>query len=127
MFCRNCQQDTGNKNTCPHCGYNPALDAEGALPYTQVEQVHPRPVRIVLNKAGNGKAKAAFILSFFGFIILPGIISFFLGLAGFFQGKKCRSGRGMAIFALLIDLFWFCLYSGLIYGIYTGVINGMFG
>lgn len=116
MFCRNCQQDTGNKNECPYCGYNPALDGENAAPHALTEHVAPKDVRITLNKAPNGKATAALVLSFFSFAIIPGIISFFLAIAGFFQAKKCRCGRVKTIFALLITGFWAFLYFLIIYG-----------
>ena len=117
MFCNNCQQDIGNRILCPHCGYNPQMDGEGATAQVIAEQVYPRPIHIVKRRSGNGKAKAAFILSFFGFLILPGILSFIFGLAGFFQAKKCRSGRFMSIIAMVIDILWVCLYTGIIYSL----------
>lgn len=110
MFCKNCRQNIGNRNDCPYCGYDPTLDTESASPRMLMNYVEPRPVQITLNKLANGNAIAALILSFFGLSILPGIISFFLALGGFFQAKKCRTGRIMSIIALLIDAFWLSLY-----------------
>ena len=110
MLCTNCQREIGNKNECPFCGYNPQLDASGVYSNAQLDNVYPKQVRIVLRSSHNGKANAAFILSFFGMLIIPGIISLIFALVGFFQAGICRSGRGKSIAAMAINLLWIIIY-----------------
>ncbi len=113
MICNNCQKEIGNKNACPFCGYNPSLDASGVYPKAELDSARPRQVRIVLRSSHNGKANAAFILSFFGMLIIPGIISLIFALVGFAQAGICRSGRGKAIAAMAINLLWVIIYAAI--------------
>ena len=106
MLCNNCQQDMGYKKSCPFCGYDPALDGPNAVPALAGHTIAPQPVRVELKKSTNRKANAGFVLSFFGFAIIPGILSLIFSPIGFFQAKVCRCGRGKAIAAFVIDLLW---------------------
>lgn len=111
MLCKNCQQEIGNKQECPHCGYNPVWDADGTRTKPATTFTKPQPIRVILKKMNNGKATAALVLSLFGFIPgIPGILSMIFAILGFFQAKKCRCGRGKAVVAVLINIIWVIIY-----------------
>lgn len=114
MFCRNCQQDIGQRNDCPFCGYNPALDDPSVASRALPEYVQPQPVRIVLRTSSNGKATTSLILSFFGMLIIPGIISIIFALGGLSQASVCRSGKGKAIVAIILNIIWGILWAMII-------------
>lgn len=114
MFCRNCQQDIGNRNDCPFCGYNPALDDPEVAPKAALDYVPPQPVRVVLRTSSNGKATTALILSFFGMLVIPGIMSIIFALSGLAQVKVCRSGTGKAVVAIVLNVIWVILWAAII-------------
>jgi hypothetical protein len=113
MICHNCQQDTGNKQECPYCGYNPIFDGENATAKAIPDPIPPKPVRVMLKKIPNGAATASLVFSLLSIIPLVNFItsplSMLLGIIGFFKAKTRRCGRVKSIISILLSIIFLAI------------------
>ena len=89
MFCKNCGKEIDDKATvCIHCGV-PTANAQ------QTQVVAPAP--------NNGFAIAGFVLSFFSFAALIGLILSIVGLRKSKTPEFNGKGKGLAIAGIVLS------------------------
>ncbi len=90
MFCKNCGKEIDDKATvCVHCGV-PTANA-------QPQQV------VVTNTPNNGIAIAGFVLSFFSFAAVIGLILSIVGLQKSKTPEFNGKGKGLAIAGIVLS------------------------
>ncbi len=90
MFCKNCGKEIDDKATvCVHCGV-PTANA-------QPQQV------VVTNTPNNGIAIAGFVLSFFSFAAVIGLILSIVGLQKSKTPELNGKGKGLAIAGIVLS------------------------
>ena len=102
MLCKNCGKEIDEKQHCPFCGYDPAIDEAGQPHLMQKTDVPP--ICVTYEKTTNGCAVVGFVLSFLSWTGILCIPSFLLNFIGFFKAKKCHSGRVLAMWGLFFNV-----------------------
>ena len=89
MFCKNCGKEIDDKaSVCIHCG---------------VPVKHETQQVVVSNAPSNGVAIAGFVLSFFSFAAVLGLILSIVGLQKSKQPEFNGKGKGLAIAGIILS------------------------
>lgn len=124
MVCRNCGNETGTRQDCTACGFDPTKDdpAVQKRANNRPAEVALPPIEVVLKKKANVPAIIGFVCSILMYIPIP-VVGWFTGPAfyiaaailaiiGFVKAKACRSGRGFAIVTLILCVLLVLLIVG---------------